>query len=118
MRIRIIIEDDGQGLDIRRSLLAAGLSPPRVPSDMPAGSEGPEKDAQASGCPSSQDELTLGIHAGRLLEALAIDKPGTLLKQFRPERIIEVCEAAERKKDRLKNPAGYVLRALSQGWAV
>ena len=65
-----------------------------------------------------QSLQTLEIRAGKLLAEIKVDNPGKILREYKPDRIIEVCEAAIRRKDRIKVPAGYVIRALRAGWAV
>lgn len=41
-----------------------------------------------------------------------------LIRRFPPDRIKEVCIEAVRRRQNLKNPAGWIRRALTDGWNV
>ena len=56
--------------------------------------------------------------AYQALTALGMKGARALVRDYRPERILEVCRAAEVNKMRLKNLAGYVRTALRRGWQV
>lgn len=76
-----------------------------------------------SGAPSpavgdvqGDDPESTADHARMLLGYLGFDNPDDVLSQYRPERIIEVCQAVGERRDALTNPAGYVNTALRKGW--
>ncbi|GAH17175.1 unnamed protein product, partial [marine sediment metagenome] len=60
------------------------------------------------------------IHVAHLLVAVGMNRPGDVLTRWPHERIREVCMYAleEGRSGKIKNPAGYVLKALRQGWHV
>jgi len=118
MRITIIIHEHAQdGSSVSRTLspgrsASESTLPPSIPPVVSQGEpQAPTEDRPAGSCSDAPD-------AAELLRSHGVENYQKLLRSFRPERIIEVCQAADRKKDRLKNPAGYILRALRQGWAV
>jgi len=53
-----------------------------------------------------------------LLAMVRVRRPDEVLASFTSDRIREVCIAAVQRKHELRNPGGWVRRALSQGWEV
>lgn len=68
--------------------------------------------------PPGPDDAALRKTAARLLAKLGVNSGERILRHYCLERIIEVCQAAQRKGKRIKKPAGYVCQALQKGWAV
>jgi len=118
MKITITIEDSDQGL------VVGGCELPTSINGDPAGRSSPS----CSGAPVGESGAVPATPAGSLpveieaikaeLTALGVERVDSILKSYRPDRIIEVIEATKRRRKKLKNPAGYLLRALSQRWAV
>ena len=118
MKITIVIEDNDVELVVRHQQAQGCGSRVRKIKDMP------EMQELAAG-PATPFESDLPAEllqaqelAGQLLTELKVTRSDKLLRSYLPGRIIEVCQAAKRKQDKLKNPAGYVLQCLSKGWAV
>lgn len=118
MRITIIIEETGQGLAVSSTRSPGGRSDDRRTDTTDKASEAASRSSEDPSDGTSKDGGDLQSQASELLVELKVDHRDRLLKQFQPARIVEVCQAAIRKRDKLSNPAGYVLRALRQGWAV
>ena len=118
MRITIIIHEHGQGLDLDGCRLPRSeISAPPAGS-VPIEAESITEQSEDSEGKSDPPAPPTAAEIRDRLAQLGVERPDSLLQSYRPERISEVIDAAERKKDKLKNPAGYVLRALAQRWAV
>jgi hypothetical protein len=94
LRITIIVQSDGA----LTTTGAAGV-PETRPQCQPAAPD-----------PSSRDL------AVSMLADAAVREPESLLQLYTPERIIAVCVEAGRRKGTLRNPGGWINRALRQGW--
>lgn len=58
------------------------------------------------------------VKAVALLKQLGEDNPMRIMATYKTARVIEVCESAVRRGAKLKNPPGWVRRALQYGWKV
>ena len=118
MKITIVIEDKDLELVIQHSKAQGCGSRVRKVKDMPEMQALAAEAARPAESELPADLLKDQELAKQLLTELKVTRSDKLLRSYLPGRIIEVCQAAIRKRDKLKNPAGYVLQCLSKGWAV